>query len=480
MRLIIIFCILNFVFLQSIAQSEADWQKKIDNAMAHGDKNLAAHISYDFATSLKEFPDKFDKALFILVSADQWSEQTADNFLNAKIHYLRAFYLAKQNQTPKAIEAIAQSEKLFDAVNDSVSFANAMLFHAEIEENANLLLPAIHSYTKLFDVYLHNNNFAARKKTALKLAELHELAGNRAFVARYNMYAQNSENPYQSKHFLDSSLVVALVSENEQLESKYNFRITLIVVIFAVLLFLILYFLGKNLKATNKKLFRKNSIIRQQQKKTEELVLGILPHQIALELKEKGFATPRHYESVTIMFTDFKGFTNYAEKVSPEKLIFELNYCFSAFDKIAEKYNLEKIKTIGDAYMCAGGIPTPNQTHALDAVRAGLAMQEFMLEWGKKRIEQGDEILELRIGINTGAVVAGVIGTSKFAYDIWGDAVNLAARLEGGSEVGLVNISESTYLLIKEKFSCVHRGKIKAKNKGEVDMYYVSYEISHE
>ncbi len=158
--------------------------------------------------------------------------------------------------------------------------------------------------------------------------------------------------------------------------------------------------------------------------------------------------------------------------MSAEDLVAELDICFRAFDEITSKYGIEKIKTIGDAYMCAGGLPTPNNTHAHDVVNAALEMQEQMILFQKEQKRKGKPIFEIRIGIHTGPVVAGIVGNKKFAYDIWGDAVNLAARMEAGGVVGKVNISSSTYNLIKNDFACEARGKFKVKNKGEVDMFF--------
>ena len=194
-------------------------------------------------------------------------------------------------------------------------------------------------------------------------------------------------------------------------------------------------------------------------------------------MKEKGSATPKHYDMVSVLFTDFKGFTKIAEKLTAQELIEELNYCFFEFDKIINKNNLEKIKTIGDAYMCAGGIPLANQTNPIDIVRAGLEIKAFMDQLKIDREQQGKDYWELRIGIHTGQVVAGVVGKNKFAYDIWGDAVNTASRMESSGIPGQVNISGTTYEFIKDQFNCTHRGKIQAKNKGEIDMYIVENEI---
>ena len=221
---------------------------------------------------------------------------------------------------------------------------------------------------------------------------------------------------------------------------------------------------------------RTNRIIAEEKERSEKLLLNILPYETAEELKAKGSATPKHYDKVSVLFTDFKGFTKIAEKLTPQELVEELNQCFIAFDRIIDKYKLEKIKTIGDAYMCAGGIPAVNDNNPVDIVMAALEIREFMDNLRKEREAQGKDYWELRIGIHTGPVVAGVVGKNKFAYDIWGDAVNTASRMESSGIPGQVNISGDTYTFIREHFHCNHRGKIQAKNKGEIDMYIVERE----
>ncbi len=208
-------------------------------------------------------------------------------------------------------------------------------------------------------------------------------------------------------------------------------------------------------------------------KKSEELLLNILPGEVAEEIKTTGTAKAKSYTMVTVMFTDFKDFTNISEKVSAELLVDEIHACFSGFDSIIQKYKIEKIKTIGDAYLCASGLPVSNYTHAVDMINAAFEIHEFMINRKKEKEARGEIPFELRIGIHTGPVVAGIVGVKKYAYDIWGDTVNVAARMEQNSEAGKINISGSTYELVKDKFSCTHRGKIKAKNKGEIDMYFV-------
>jgi class 3 adenylate cyclase len=242
-----------------------------------------------------------------------------------------------------------------------------------------------------------------------------------------------------------------------------------------ILLFSVAFLFRTNLvrKKTNKLLAEEKQLTEQERDKSETLLLNILPFPIAQELKTHGKAQPRQYKLASVLFTDFKGFTTVAEKMTPQELIGELDECFAKFDEIITKHHLEKIKTIGDAYMCAGGIPEDNTTNPIDAVLAGLEIQRFMEEKRAERLAQGKAYWFLRLGINSGEIVAGVIGKKKFAYDIWGDTVNSASRMESSGEVGKVNISGNTYQYIKDLFVCTYRGQIDAKGKGAVDMYFV-------
>ncbi|MBL4593538.1 MAG: hypothetical protein JKX68_06965 [Flavobacteriales bacterium] len=218
---------------------------------------------------------------------------------------------------------------------------------------------------------------------------------------------------------------------------------------------------------------KQKELLEIEKEKTEKLLLNILPAETAEELKAKGRATARKYRMTSIMFTDFKSFTQIAEAIKPEELVAELDNYFKKFDEIIEKYDVEKIKTIGDAYMCAGGIPIRNKSNPIDIVLAGLEIQRFVAIYNKTKEEGGGKGWGLRIGIHTGAVIAGVVGIKRFAYDIWGDSVNVASRIEAASNIGKVNISGVTYELVKEFFTCEYRGEIKAKNKGHIDMYFV-------
>jgi len=218
---------------------------------------------------------------------------------------------------------------------------------------------------------------------------------------------------------------------------------------------------------------KQKELLASAKSQSDALLLNILPDEIADELKRFGRAYARRHEEVSVLFADIKGFTAIAESLTPEKLVTQLDEVFRAFDNIVEKYGLEKIKTIGDAYMCAAGLPNADAENAVNAVKTARDMQEFIKGFGWASKIQNLPVFEMRIGIHTGPLVAGVVGSRKFAYDIWGDTVNLASQMEQRSEPGKINISGSTYNLIQGVFVCTYRGKIEAKSKGEVDMYFV-------
>jgi hypothetical protein len=215
-------------------------------------------------------------------------------------------------------------------------------------------------------------------------------------------------------------------------------------------------------------IFRQRNKIAYEKKRSDELLLNILPEEVAEELKKTGSAKAKHYGHVSVLFTDFVGFTAISEKLSPEELVTEIHNFFTAFDAIVERNGLEKIKTIGDAYLAVCGMPNEDPTHAKRTVQAAFDIMDFI---NQRSIEGGK--FKIRIGINSGPVVAGIVGVKKFAYDIWGDAVNTAARMEQTSANGKINISGATYELVKDDFICTYRGKVEAKNKGEIDMYFV-------
>ncbi|MBV6440806.1 MAG: hypothetical protein EPGJADBJ_02479 [Saprospiraceae bacterium] len=330
-------------------------------------------------------------------------------------------------------------------------------------------------------------NFRQKTLEALQAKQKLRLAAQSLDALRQNNLIDSlrRQETIERANRLNDSISRAQELERVQRETEYQRRQEATFRQFAYgigfMLFVILGILGaswlfarrtnRRLNAQNQQIQAQNKEIEAERHKSDQLLLNILPDEVARELKTSGYATPRHYRSATVLFTDFVNFTRLSAQLSPDELIDELDECFLAFDEICEKHGLEKIKTIGDAFMCAGGLPVPNDTHPQDAVRAALEM----LDWLNRRNRQNQRAVfhEMRIGIHTGPVVAGVIGKNKFAYDIWGDAVNLAARLEEHGEAGRINVSKATADAVKHLYQVVPRGKKEVYNKGLVEMYFV-------
>ena len=210
--------------------------------------------------------------------------------------------------------------------------------------------------------------------------------------------------------------------------------------------------------------------LKAEKARSETLLLNILPEAVAEELKASGSATAKLYSHVTVLFTDFKNCTQVSERLSPQELVDELNTCFTAFDNLLAKYHVEKIKTVGDAYLAVAGLPVANENHAENMVSLALDIRDYIKH---RKATLGDRSFDIRIGVHSGEVVAGIVGVRKFAYDIWGDTVNTAARMEQNCPIGHINISESTHALVKDRFACAYRGEIEAKGKGLLKMYFV-------
>ncbi len=273
-----------------------------------------------------------------------------------------------------------------------------------------------------------------------------------------NLVKMEMKNEYEREHLTDSLKTAEkekIATINLQKQKSYTYMGIAGILLLAGFSFFIV------------KERRKSETARKQ---SDDLLLNILPEEVAAELKTTGTTTAKHYDNVTVLFTDFVNFTHAGEKMSPQGLIDELHACFKAFDEITGKYNIEKIKTIGDAYLAVAGLPTADPKHAENTVRAAIELNGFMQD---RLAKLGSSTFEIRIGIHSGSVVAGIVGVKKFAYDIWGDTVNTAARMEQNSEAGKINISQTTYQLVKDKISCEYRGEIDAKGKGQLKMYYV-------
>jgi len=266
---------------------------------------------------------------------------------------------------------------------------------------------------------------------------------------------------------------------NEKQDYQYKLQLFIGALLFIFIFLIVISIAYRQMRRRKKQIEAQSVIITESKKeieiqkdKSDGLLLNILPIAIAEELKKNGVAKPKLYNDVSVGFTDFSGFTMISEQLSPEELVEKLDGMFLEFDKISEKYGLQRIKTIGDAYMFAAGLPEPKEDHAESIVKAAIEIRNF-IDGYNKTIPSSAPRWNIRIGIHSGPVVAGVIGIKKFAYDIWGDTVNTAARMESSGQVGKVNVSGTTFSKIKHQFQTEHRGKVAAKNKGDIDMYFV-------
>ncbi len=295
-------------------------------------------------------------------------------------------------------------------------------------------------------------------------------------IAERLQFQEDSVKILKKEQELQDLLLKKSELELDAQKAKNNLYIIVAAISLSLLTVIGLLFFAR--QKTLRELEEKNKIINEEKRRSDELLLNILPEEVMHELKAHGKTTAKNYSKATVLFADIKDFTTISEQLSPDDLIEGLDAYFERFDKVIEKYDIEKIKTIGDAYVCAGGVPTKSEGNPHLVVQAAL---DFIYEIDKLRRErraQGKIPFEFRIGIHTGQLVAGVIGIRKFAYDIWGDTVNMAARMQQSSEAGKINISGATYELVKDKFACIYRGKVEAKNKGEIDMYFVEKAIA--
>jgi class 3 adenylate cyclase/DNA-dependent RNA polymerase auxiliary subunit epsilon len=417
------------------------------------------------------------------VKGYEGAESLVPALLNiGKVYTSRADYASAEKYQQEALAIAEKVDSKRDMASALLALAETYLKRGDKQkalkayEHAREIGEAISvpeelrvAYTGLSQIYSTMNEFEKAYKYQRLLTQIKDTLYNIDYQQKMSgqLFSYEIEKKQNQITILNKDKELQEVDLQKQKVAKNAFLTGLI------LIFIIAFIIFRNYRAKVKT----NKILDRQKVEIENLLLNILPEEVAHELKTDGQATPRSYESVSVLFTDFKGFTTIAEGMTPNELVAELNDFFVAFDDIIEKNNLEKIKTIGDAYMCAGGIPTPNATHPFDIIRAGLQIQEFMEQHNQVRKQKGLPVWGLRVGIHTGPITAGVVGRKKYAYDIWGSAVNIASRMESNGEVGKVNISAATYTLVKERYHCVHRGKISAKNIGEIDMYFVEAKV---
>jgi adenylate cyclase len=405
---------------------------------------------------LYERQKQFDSAHYFLNLAIVNTIVDKDSVGLSRPYAILSTVFLHENKLEQAIYYAQKAYKLCSITSDEITFVEACTSLSKAYAQKGDYKSA---YTYLYLRHSANEEYASGG-IKQKVADMQS-----TFEFRKRM---NLQNLRQEK---DKVIANQLLLKQKILRNAFIVAFVLLALLLAAL-----YNRYKLKTNSNKALEELNKIVTQEKERSDELLLNILPAEVAAELKKKGNTTAKHYDSVTVMFTDFIGFTKVAERLSADDLVSEIDTCFKAFDHIIDKYNIEKIKTIGDSYMCAGGIPVSNKTHAEDVVRAAIEIRDFMVLRMQHLSSYEKELdgFEIRIGIHTGPVVAGIVGVKKFAYDIWGDTVNVASRMETTSVTGQINISGSTHELVKEIFACSYRGKVHAKNKGEVDMYYVN------
>jgi len=451
--------------------------RKGDNHISLGSSLLNAGDEYlknkEFDTALEYFNESGE----IFRKAD-YLPGTAYNLGNIGMVY------AEQGKDDLAMDYIGRSIQILEKLEDYYAISDYLTYMADIYRKKG-------NYTKALG-YANRSLALAKKyglkdqtsKSNLKLSELYQNTGNVEasfkFYKDHIAYRDSVTNLQTVQQLADlrtnyevsqKQVQVNLLKKDAEIQHlKCKRQRNLIYA--TILSFALILVVAVGLYRRYKFIKRTNSIIEEERNRSDRLLLNILPDETAQELKQNGKVQAKRFESVTVMFADFEGFTKYAEYLSPEKLVDSVDYYFSHFDTVMEKYGLEKIKTIGDSYMCVAGLPFETPDHAHKMVRAAieiLAFVEDSLESGTKDKTR----FKVRIGLNSGPVVAGVVGIKKFAYDIWGDTVNIASRMESCSEPGRINISENTFELIKDDFTCEYRGEIEVKNRGYLKMHFV-------
>jgi adenylate cyclase len=426
------------------------YRKSIVISEELGDKSSVAMGFVNIGTSYEAQDDQLS-ALDNFLKAIALAKKIGDAYTlskayaNAAVSYMNQAYKNKRDKTNKGGSV---SELLIKgrAVTDSA---------IAINKEAGDLHGLMECHYNLYKIDSLQGNFAGALNAHLQ----------------YMMYRDsifNGENNIKINQ-LETKRMLELKDKQIELDKlavakKRNERVFYIIGI--ALLFVVIGIVVRNLVVQKKT----NALLSKEKQRSEDLLLNILPTEVAEELKEKGVADAKHFDNVTVLFTDFVNFTTAGEKMTPQELIDELHACFKAFDEIIGNHDIEKIKTIGDAYLAVSGLPLPIEKHAENIVDAALQIRDFMVA---RKKELGDKTFDIRVGVHSGSVVAGIVGVKKFAYDIWGDTVNTAARMEQNSEGGKINISQTTYEMVKDKYTCTYRGELDAKNKGKLKMYFV-------
>jgi len=409
------------------AQSVAEMERQLEQTTAPEQQwELTYRISRNLlATDLSRAAGYADRSLQLALTGK-------DKKREAESAWMRADIAERQAQTPRALG----------------------LYHQAYDAAVAAMLPdlPVQAADKLQTIYARQQNFKAayewsRQRTAL-------------LQEKSRLFAEEQRRKYE-----ETQVVLA------EKEKRENRIILLLSALLGLILAIVYYFRQRSNRRIRGEMAEKNAMIEEKRRRSEQLLLNILPPAVAAELTVRNKVAARRYEHATVMFIDFVGFTKIAETLQPEELLAELDYCFSRFDDLIGRNRIEKIKTVGDAYICASGLSDRNE-RPTDMIKVALQIQDFLKKLREKRINEGKPSFEARIGIHFGPVVAGVVGTKKFAYDIWGDTVNTAARLEEACDPGRINVSGAAREMALHEFKWEFRGKISAKNKAEMDMYY--------
>lgn len=476
---------------------------KIKDLKAEGALYSSIADIYSITDNKKTAFTYYNKGIATLrKSGDMKSLATAimnagDEYLNNKVYDSALLYFEESEQIFRKIDyGIGQAYNLGNIGMVYANIGQKKSAEKNINEAINLLeqledfYPICVYLLSMADIYSEKNDLATALRYAqrslelankyglkeqiseanLKLSRLYEQNGDYATSFKYYkshiVYRDSGNNLLSVQQMADlrtdyevSKKQVEVDLLNQQKKNQRDILISLsIILVLSTILLGTLYWYYRS--------------ISRQKKISEKLLLNILPAETAIELKRSGKVEAVRFDQVTVLFTDFVQFTRIAEFVEPEQLVKSIDFYFKGFDEITTKFGLEKIKTVGDSYMCACGLPTVNHTHARNVILAAKEMIELVR--GEFNAVDGLSHFEVRIGVHTGPVVAGIVGIKKWQYDIWGDTVNIASRMESMSKPGRINISETTYQQIKEEFSCEYRDEIEVKHRGLLKMYFIN------
>lgn len=424
--------------------------------------------SLDMIIEGLEYVKKNDKNGYLVPKVNaickQINSATKDPLLLSKLY---KFYVSYTNN----------SESLNELKNNNLSATeNRELNNKNLdlsEKQKELAKQQAELSSKLDSKLTELNNLsdvAARQQLLLQYKE--KLVDSLRFESIIDSMQVQQSQDMVNKQRAELQLKTAEINLN-----KTERRMFITGLLFAVVALLCVGYFFFQSKKYNRQLSEKNVVISHEKERSEKLLLNILPAEIAKELKANNFVEPKYYENATVLFTDFVNFSQISKEISTAQLVKDLNSCFVEFDRLAELYGIEKIKTIGDAYMCISGVPIVSADAAKNMMLFALDLQKYLNRWNRQRKLDNLPIFAARVGVHTGPLVAGVVGNSKFAFDVWGDTVNVAARMESKSKAGKVNVSQSTYELLINDFRFEDRGAVSVKNMPEMNMYFVKGSI---